>query len=39
MEAQVSMMSKMADKAYKQALKFDWSSTAQRTMNFLIKNN
>lgn len=39
MEADSSMMNEMADRAYKRALKFDWSSTAQKTIDFLIKNN
>ncbi|MGJ0490691.1 glycosyltransferase family 4 protein [Methylobacter sp.] len=38
-ETDASMMNEMADRAYKQALKFDWSSTAQKTIDFLIKNN
>ncbi|WP_027160227.1 glycosyltransferase family 4 protein [Methylobacter luteus] len=38
-ETDASMMNEMADRAYKQALKFDWSNTAQKTIDFLIKNN
>lgn len=39
LEQQPEVMIEMADKAYKQALKFDWNATTQKTINFLLNNN
>jgi len=38
-EQQPEVMIEMADKAYKQALKFDWNTTTQKTINFLLNDN
>ena len=39
LEQQPEVMIEMADKAYKQALKLDWNTTTQKTINFLLNNN
>ena len=39
LEQQPEVMIEMADKAYKQALKFDWNTTTQKTINFLLNDN
>ncbi|MGJ0428123.1 glycosyltransferase family 4 protein [Methylobacter sp.] len=39
MEMHSSVMNEMGDKAYKQALKFDWTNTAQKTIDFLVNIN
>jgi glycosyltransferase involved in cell wall biosynthesis len=39
LEKHPEVMNELSDKAYKQALKFDWNSTTQNTINFLLNDN
>ena len=38
MEVDQKMMKKLAEKAGKQALKFDWDKTVEKTVDFLFDN-
>ena len=39
LEQKPEVMTEMANKAYSQALKFNWDTTTQKTINFLLNDN